>query len=70
MRGTVKYWNSDKGYGFIAREGGGPELFCHVSSLPEDLEGLAFGDRVEFDEAMSARNGKPEAKNVKVLVHG
>ena len=67
MIGTVKYWNAKHGYGFVAREDGGGDLFCHVSSLTEGLEGLAVGNKVEFDETVSPHSGQGEAKNVRVL---
>jgi len=67
MIGTVKYWNAERGYGFVAREDGRGDLFCHVSSLAEGLEGLAVGNKVEFDEIVSPHSGQGEAKNVRVL---
>jgi len=63
----VKYWNAKRGYGFVAREDGSGDVFCHVSSLAEGLEGLAVGNKVEFDETVSPHSGKAEAKNVRVL---
>ena len=67
MIGTVKYWNAERGYGFVAREDGSGDVFCHVSSLAEGLKGLAVGDKVEFDETVSPHSGKAEAKNVRVI---
>ena len=67
MIGTVKYWNAERGCGFVVREDGRGDLFCHVSSLTEELEGLAVGNKVEFDETVSPHSGQAEAKNVRVL---
>ncbi len=48
--GTVKWFNDAKGYGFIAPEGGGKDLFCHHTAIQMDgYRTLAEGQRVEFD---------------------
>ena len=49
-QGTVKWFNGDKGYGFIAVEGGGPDVFVHFSAIQaQGFKSLAEGDRVEFE---------------------
>ena len=61
--GTVKWFNPDKGYGFIAREDG-DDLFVHYSEI--DMEGfktLAEGQAVEF-EITEGQNGKLQASKV------
>ena len=61
--GTVKWFNDAKGYGFIAPEGGGKDLFVHHSALVGDgYKSLAEGARVQYD-AVEGEKG-PEAKNV------
>jgi CspA family cold shock protein len=64
-RGTVKWFNSQKGYGFIAPEGGGKDVFVHVSAVERaGLTGLAEGQVVEYEEV--ADKGKTSAQNLKV----
>ena len=66
--GTVKFFNADKGYGFIAPEGGGPDVFVHVSAVEAaGMRSLAEGDRVSFDAVMDSRKGKTNAQNIKRL---
>jgi len=64
--GTVKWFNADKGYGFIEREGG-EDLFVHFSEIQGDgFKTLDEGQAVEFDETQG-RNGKPQASNVRKI---
>ncbi len=64
-RGTVKWFNSQKGYGFIAPEGGGKDVFVHISAVERaGLSGLAEGQVVEFEEVAS--KGKTSAANLKL----
>ena len=61
--GTVKWFNDQKGYGFIAPEDGGKDVFVHHSSIVGDgFKSLAEGAKVEFETAEGAKG--PEAKNV------
>jgi CspA family cold shock protein len=64
-QGTVKWFNAEKGYGFIAREGA-DDVFVHFSSIQGDgYRSLEEGQRVEFDVA-PGRKGE-EAQNVRVV---
>ena len=63
--GTVKFFNSQKGFGFITPNSGGKELFVHVNSLESGTSSLREGQKVEYVEE-EGRKG-PEAKNVKGL---
>jgi CspA family cold shock protein len=64
--GTVKWFNTEKGYGFIARDSGEEDLFAHISALEQSgLTGLSEGDRVTFDVA-EGRKG-PEAARVRLV---
>ena len=63
--GTVKFFNNEKGYGFISREQG-EDVFVHFSNIQGDgYKTLNDGDRVEFDVA-PGRKGE-EAQNVRVV---
>jgi cold shock protein len=62
--GTVKWFNPDKGYGFIERDGG-EDLFVHFSEIQMDgFKTLEEGQSVEF-EVTTGRNGKEQASNVR-----
>lgn len=50
MYGTVKWFNAEKGFGFIEREGGGDDVFVHFSAIrSEGYKSLDEGQRVQFD---------------------
>jgi CspA family cold shock protein len=64
-RGTVKWFNSQKGYGFIQPEGGSKDVFVHISAVERaGLSGLNEGQVVEYEEV--ANKGKTSAENLKV----
>ena len=57
--GTVKFFNSSKGFGFITPEGGGKDVFVHVSALERaGIRSLVEGQRVTFDIQPDARGSK------------
>jgi cold shock protein len=61
--GIVKWFNDSKGYGFIAPESGGKDLFVHHSNIAgEGFKSLVEGARVEFEEREGSKG--PEATNV------
>jgi cold shock protein len=62
--GKVKWYDSDKGFGFLTRDDGG-EVFVHSSALPQDASGLRSGQRVEFG-VVEGRKGA-QALQVKIL---
>lgn len=64
MVGTVKWFNSEKGFGFIEREGG-EDVFVHFSAIQSDgYKSLEEGQRVEFDIEQGERG--PQAANVSI----
>jgi cold shock protein len=64
--GTVKWFNAQKGYGFIQPEGGGPDVFVHISAVERAGMGmLQEGQRVSYDEQRDAKRGKSSAENLK-----
>lgn len=64
--GTVKWFNDSKGYGFIAPEDGGKDLFVHHSSIAGDgFKSLAEGARVNFEQREGSKG--PEAYDVSVV---
>jgi len=63
--GTVKFFNTTKGFGFIAQEGGGKDVFVHISAVERSgLSGLADGQKVTFDLEKD-RQGRDSAINLK-----
>ncbi|MCY4353942.1 MAG: cold-shock protein [Truepera sp.] len=64
--GTVKWFSNEKGYGFIARDDGGGDLFVHFSAIEGDgYRSLSEGDEVTFDVGEGAKG--PQAQNVVVV---
>lgn len=62
-QGTVKWFNGEKGFGFIAPDGGGKDVFVHYSNLSGDgYKSLDENQRVEFDVVAGQRG--PQAENV------
>jgi CspA family cold shock protein len=64
-QGTVKFFNTQKGYGFIAQDGGGPDVFVHISAV--ERAGMSYlneGQKVTFDIEADRRSGKSAATNL------
>ena len=64
--GTVKWFNTKKGYGFIAPEGGSNDVFVHISALEKaGLQALDEGQKVEYE--LAENKGKESAVNLSVV---
>jgi cold shock protein len=66
MRGHIKFWNDDKGYGFI-RQSGTNDVFVHFTAMDERDRPLGIGDTVEFETETNSRNGKTQARDVRLI---
>ncbi len=67
--GTVKWFNAQKGYGFIQPEGGGKDVFVHISAVERaGLRELREGQRVSFEVVVDRKTGKSAAENLKTTV--
>jgi len=70
-RGTIKFFNGAKGFGFIAPDDGGADIFVHVSAVERSgLTGLNEGDQVTFETEHDRRSGKLAAVNLQVTGFG
>ena len=65
-QGTVKWFNAEKGFGFIALDGDGPDLFVHYSAInAQGYRSLDENQRVEFDTTQGQKG--PQAENVRAI---
>ncbi|MCA0434255.1 MAG: cold-shock protein [Proteobacteria bacterium] len=65
--GTVKWFNTQKGYGFIQPDDGGKDIFVHVSAVERaGLKGLKDGQKISFELITDKRTGRQSAGNLVV----
>ena len=66
--GTVKFFNSQKGFGFIVQDGGGPDVFVHISAVERaGMSNLTEGQKLSFDIEADRKNGKSAAANLQSI---
>lgn len=66
--GTVKFFNSQKGFGFIVQDGGGPDVFVHISAVERaGMSTLNEGQKLSFDVEADRKNGKSAAANLRAV---
>jgi CspA family cold shock protein len=63
--GTVKWFNGEKGYGFIQPDNGAKDVFVHISAVEQaGMRGLNEGDKISYDEVADRKSGKLSAGNL------
>ena len=68
MQGTVKWFNSQKGYGFIQPTDGGKDVFVHISAVERSgMNGLNEGQSISFDLITDRKSGKTSAGNLRTI---
>ena len=66
--GTVKWFNSTKGYGFIQPDNGGSDVFVHISAVERaGMSTLNEGQKISFEEVRDPKRGKTSAENLKAV---
>jgi cold shock protein len=66
--GTVKWFNNQKGFGFIAPEDGGKDVFVHISAVERaGMTGLSEGQRISFEIVADRRTGKSAADRLRAI---
>lgn len=66
--GTVKWFNAQKGFGFIAPDDGGNDVFVHISAVERaGIANLQEGQKVSFELLADRKSGKTAAENLKIL---
>jgi CspA family cold shock protein len=67
LNGTVKWFNTQKGYGFIQPDAGGPDVFVHITAVQRSgLRELREGDKLAYELMTDKRTGKTSAGNLQL----
>lgn len=66
--GTVKWFNTEKGYGFVEPDEGGKDVFVHISAVQRSgMDSLAEGQKISYELATDRRTGKQAADNIQAM---
>jgi cold shock protein len=66
--GTVKWFNATKGFGFIAPDGGGTDVFVHISAVERaGMSSLNEGQKLSFEAKVDSQRGKTSAENLRAM---
>ncbi len=67
LTGECKFWNDERGYGFLKRDDGAADAFCHASGLAGSSDRLVKGQRVSFEIGTDRKSGRERAQDVRVI---
>ena len=68
QKGTVKWFNTQKGYGFIQPDAGGPDIFVHISAVERaGMRGLNEGQKISYEIVADKRTGKSSADQLQAV---
>ena len=68
QKGTVKWFNTQKGYGFVQPDAGGPDVFVHISAVERaGLRGLNEGQKIGYEIVADKRTGKSSADQLQAM---
>jgi len=68
QKGTVKWFNTQKGYGFVQPDAGGPDVFVHISAVERaGMRGLNEGQKISYEIVADKRTGKSSADQLQAI---
>ena len=68
QKGTVKWFNTQKGYGFVQPDAGGPDVFVHISAVERaGMRGLNEGQKISYEVVADKRTGKSSADQLQAI---
>ena len=67
-QGTVKFFNAQKGFGFIVQDAGGPDVFVHISAVERaGMSNLNEGQKLSYEAKVDSMRGKTSAENLRAM---